>query len=126
EALVGELDLEEDVTVAGRKSEAEISQAFARAACVATASEREGYGLIVVEAAACGTPSVVVAGPENAATELVTEGVNGAVARDSTPDELGNALLRVVDAGLPLRASTSRWFAANAEALSLESSLAVV
>ena len=37
------------------------------------ASEREGYGLVVVEAAARGTPSVVVAGAENAAVELVDE-----------------------------------------------------
>ena len=45
----------------------EIDAAMARAACLATASEREGYGLVVVEAAAHGTPSVIVAGAENAA-----------------------------------------------------------
>ena len=37
-------------------------------------SRREGYGLVVVEAAARGVPSVVVADPDNAATELVQEG----------------------------------------------------
>ena len=35
-------------------------------------SRREGYGLVVVEAAARGVPSV--ADPDNAATELVQEG----------------------------------------------------
>ena len=44
-------------------------------------SRREGYGLVVVEACAAGTPSVVVADPDNAATELIEEGVNGFVAR---------------------------------------------
>ena len=43
-------------------------------------SRREGYGMVVVEAAARGTPSIVVAGEDNAATELIEEGVNGFVA----------------------------------------------
>jgi glycosyltransferase involved in cell wall biosynthesis len=126
EAVVRKLGLEQSIHVLGRRAEAEINTAFARAACVATASEREGYGLIVVETAAAGTPSVVVAGPENAATELVHEGVNGAIARDASADELAAALLRVVDAGTPLRESTADWFAANADKLTLERSLEVV
>ena len=69
----------------GRRPEDEVAAALARAACLATASEREGYGLVVVEAAARGTPSVVVEGPENAATELVTDGVNGAIAPTAEP-----------------------------------------
>ena len=43
-------------------------------------SAREGFGLVVAEAAADGTPSVVVAGEDNAAAELVIDGVNGFVA----------------------------------------------
>jgi len=126
EALVRELGLEADVKLIGRQPEEDIGAAFAHAACVATASEREGYGLIVVEAAAHGTPSVVVADPENAATELVSEGVNGEIARDSSPEELARALLRVVETGSSLRASTSQWFAANASRLMLERSLETV
>ena len=38
------------------------------------------YGLVVIESAVQGVPSVVVAGPDNAATELIEDGVNGAVA----------------------------------------------
>jgi DNA-binding NarL/FixJ family response regulator len=79
-----------------------------------------------VEVAAHATPSVVVAGAENAATELVSEGVNGAIARDASPEELASALLRVVDAGSALRASTSRWFAANSSRLMLDRSLETV
>ena len=42
----------------GRVPEDEVARDdCARAACVATASEREGYGLVVVEAAAKGTPA---------------------------------------------------------------------
>ena len=83
------------VRLRGRRPEDEVDEAIARAACLVTASEREGYGLVVVEAAARGTPSVVVAGPENAATELVEDGVNGVVSPDASPESLAAALERV-------------------------------
>ena len=101
EALVAELGVADGVRVAGHRPEDEVAAAFARAGCLATASEREGYGLVVVEAAARGTPSVVVAGPENAATELVADGVNGAVAPSAEPDDLAATILRVSRAGRP-------------------------
>ncbi|HEY4621663.1 MAG TPA: glycosyltransferase [Gaiellaceae bacterium] len=126
DALVRELGLASAVRVLGQRTEQEVAEAMARSACVATASEREGYGLVVVEAAALGTPSVVVAGPENAATELVREGVNGAVAESSAPDRIAAALTRVVDAGPTLRTSTARWFADNRSQLEIERSLDLV
>jgi glycosyltransferase involved in cell wall biosynthesis len=126
ESLAGELELYGSVRFLGGRPEQEVAEAFARAACLATASEREGYGLVVVEAAAHGTPSVVVAGSENAATELVRESVNGAVAADASPEQIGSALLRVVDAGPALRMSTSHWFADTADTLRLDRSLDVV
>jgi glycosyltransferase involved in cell wall biosynthesis len=112
--------------VAGRRPEEEVSRALARAGCLATASEREGYGLVVVEAAVHGTPSVVVAGPENAATELVEQGVNGAVAPSAVPGDLAAAILDVLDRGVALRSSTARWFEDNAGRLRLDRSLQLV
>jgi glycosyltransferase involved in cell wall biosynthesis len=126
EALVQGLALETSVDVRGPRAEQDVTQALARAACLATASEREGYGLVVVEAAAHGTPSVIVEGPENAAAELVRDGVNGAVAGSSSPEDLAEALLRVVEAGQALRTSTARWFTENAEMLTLDRSLELV
>jgi glycosyltransferase involved in cell wall biosynthesis len=93
------------------------------AMCMLLTSRREGYGLVVVEAAARATPSVVVAGEDNAATELIEEGVNGFVAAGAEPELIAAAIVRVHEAGLALRESTARWFAENAERLSLESSL---
>ena len=110
----------------GKRPETEVDAAMARAACLATASEREGYGLVVVEAAAHGTPSVIVAGSENAAIELVEDGVNGVVAPDDSPQSLATALLTAVDAGEPLRRSTARWFEENAARLRIDASLALV
>ena len=70
-----------------------------RALCLVLPSRREGYGLVVVEAAALGTPSVVVAGADNAATELVEEGVNGIIAPSAEPRDLADAIVRVHEAG---------------------------
>jgi glycosyltransferase involved in cell wall biosynthesis len=103
-----------------------IPAALRRALCLVLPSSREGYGLIVVEAAALGTPSVVVRGPDNAATELIEDGVNGFVAESPDPEDLADSILRVHEAGLGLRHSTAEWFARNSARLSIESSLATV
>jgi glycosyltransferase involved in cell wall biosynthesis len=97
-----------------------------RALCVLLPSQREGYGMVVVEASAHATPAVVVAAPDNAAVELVTDGVNGVVATDADAETIAAAIVRVQQAGMTMRESTARWFAENARRLSLESSVAIV
>ena len=87
---------------------------------------REGYGLVVVEAAALGTPSIVVADEDNAATELIVAGVNGAIAARPDPQAVADAIVQVHEAGRALRERTAQWFAENAFQLSLESSLQIV
>ena len=89
-------------------------------------SRREGYGLVVIEAAACGTPSVVVAGRDNAAVELIEDGVNGLIVDRPDADAIADAIVSVYERGLAMRESTAKWFAANARRLSLESSLSTV
>jgi glycosyltransferase involved in cell wall biosynthesis len=103
-----------------------VAAALARALCMVLPSRREGYGMIVVEAAAAGVPSVVVRGPDNAAVELIDDGVNGFVAQSAEPDAIADAIVRVHEAGPALRSSTADWFAANAERLSLARSLETV
>ena len=100
-----------------------LEEAVASALCLVLPSKREGYGLVVVEAASRGVPVVVVEGPDNAATELVEEGTNGAVAPSAKPDELAAAIVRIHRAGPPLRDSAAAWFRRNAERLSLERSV---
>jgi glycosyltransferase involved in cell wall biosynthesis len=97
-----------------------------RALCVLLPSEREGYGMVVVEASAHATPAVVVAAPDNAAVELVEDGVNGVIAHSVDPEAIAAAIVRVHDAGMEMRESTAHWFAKNARDLSLESSLKIV
>jgi glycosyltransferase involved in cell wall biosynthesis len=100
-----------------------VHDAIRRACCLLLPSRREGYGLVVVEAAAAGTPTVLVRGPDNAAVELIEEGVNGVIAAGPEPAQLADAVVAVWNAGAALRASTGEWFARNREALSIERSL---
>jgi hypothetical protein len=64
-----------------------------------------------------------VAAPDNAATGLVSEGENGYVAASASPRDLAAAIERVHAEGHGMRERTAAWFAANAERLSLASSL---
>jgi glycosyltransferase involved in cell wall biosynthesis len=120
---VRSLGLDDVVELAGTAPPAQIAEAFAEAACVLQPSRREGYGLIVVEAVSLGTPVIVVEGSENASVELIEPGINGLVASSTDPDQLGQAVINVVEGGAQLRRSTLDWYERNRETLSLQHSL---
>jgi glycosyltransferase involved in cell wall biosynthesis len=122
---IARLGLQEIVALPGFVATEEIDAGLARALCLLLPSRREGYGLVVVEAAAHGTPSVVVSGPDNAAVELIEDGVNGVVAADTSPPALADAIARVAEGGEPMRATTRRWFEDNVERMSLARSLEI-
>jgi len=111
------------VRFAGRVPDAELERLMGDAAVLVNPSAREGFGLVVAEAASHGTPSVVVAGEDNAAAELVVDGENGFVAASAAPDVLGAAIVRAVAGGEPLRRSTAAWFARERRARSLAGSV---
>jgi glycosyltransferase involved in cell wall biosynthesis len=121
--LIDESGLDGAVRAPGFVAGELVEDAVKRALCLLFPSRREGYGLVVIEAAAVGTPSVVVDAPDNAAAELVEDGVNGFVAKSAEPEELGEAILRVHEAGPALRESTADWFRRNRKRLSLETSV---
>lgn len=94
----------------GFVSEERLEELMANAACLVNPSRREGYGLVVVEASAHGTPVVLVEGSGNAATELIAPGVNGFLAPDAGARGLGDAIVRAVGGGDPLRETTRQWY----------------
>jgi glycosyltransferase involved in cell wall biosynthesis len=115
-------DLESVVSAPGFVDQEVLENALATALALVLPSRREGYGLVVIESAARGVPVVVVAGPDNAAVELVEDGVNGIVAQSSDAHELAEAIARIDAGGPQLRASTAAWFERNAERLSFDRS----
>jgi glycosyltransferase involved in cell wall biosynthesis len=125
-ALIAANQLEAVVKAPGFVDRAVVEDALSRALCLVLPSRREGYGLVVVEAMSYGTPAIVVAGPDNAATELIAEAENGFVSPSASPEDLAEAILRVHEAGHALRESTLGWFRRNATRLSLSHSLEVV
>jgi glycosyltransferase involved in cell wall biosynthesis len=123
--IVRSRGLTEVIDVPGFVTTERVDEAIGRALCLLLPSRREGYGLVVVEAAAQGTPSIVVAGPDNAAVELIEPSVNGFVAPSASPEDLAAAIRAVADGGEALRARTRAWFEAHASAVSLDRSLDV-
>ncbi|MGN7968625.1 glycosyltransferase family 4 protein [Microbacterium sp. 22296] len=94
----------------GFVSDAELDRLLHGAVALANPSRREGYGLVVVEANAHGTPVVLVADEGNAATELIDDGVNGVVSPTIRSADLARAIRDVVDGGDDLRRSSRAWY----------------
>ncbi|HEY7933300.1 MAG TPA: glycosyltransferase [Solirubrobacteraceae bacterium] len=125
-AAIAEHGAQETITAPGFVDSQQVDAALRKSLCMLLPSSREGYGMIVVEACAQATPAVVVAAADNAAVELVCEGVNGTIVPSADPEMIAQAIVRVHEAGMALRESTAQWFAQNSQRLSLESSLRVV
>ncbi|MDT0115758.1 glycosyltransferase family 4 protein [Microbacterium sp. PRF11] len=94
----------------GFVSDAELDALLHGAVCLVNPSRREGYGLVVVEANAHGTPVVLVDDEGNASTELIDAGVNGVVSPTTDPTDLARAIRDVVDGGDDLRRSARAWY----------------
>jgi len=124
--LIDALGLSDTVEAPGFVAQEQIERALATALCLVLPSRREGYGLVVVEAASMGTPSVVVVGPDNAAVELIEDGVNGTLAPSASAADLAAAIARVLDGGAELRSSTAAWFERHRRTLDLGASFDTV
>ena len=127
QAVIRDLRAESWVHLTGRVSEHDLVRTYQRSWVAASASAREGWGLSLTEAAACGTPAVAtdIAGHRDSArhgeTGLLVPG---------TADELGAALAQVLldpdlrarlGAGALQRAGELSW---DATALGLMGALA--
>jgi glycosyltransferase involved in cell wall biosynthesis len=120
---IGELGLDGAVNAPGFVSPEVLEELYRRAGCVLAPSLRDGYGMVVAEAAARGVPVVVCPGPDNAAAERVLNGVNGRIAASAEPADIGAAVVDVIDRGQALRTSVARWYDDHAEELSVHATI---
>lgn len=93
EQLIDDLGLNSNVTLVDfRDTHGEILGLMKAADVFVLPSRREGFGMTVLEALACGTPVVTINHPQNAAAELIDNGETGYIA-DATPKAVADALL---------------------------------
>ena len=92
EALRDELGATEWVSLPGRVDDDELVDWYRRAWVVASSSQREGWGMTLTEAAACGTPAVATAIAGHA--DAVLDGESGLLVDDlgDLPAALGRVL----------------------------------
>jgi glycosyltransferase involved in cell wall biosynthesis len=118
EALREELGAADWISLPGRVDDGELVDWYRRAWVVASSSQREGWGMTLTEAAACGTPAVATAIAGHA--DAVLDGASGVLVDD--PADLPDALGRVLgDDVLRSRLSKgalarARWFTWDATA----------
>lgn len=80
EKLVAELDLSDNIQLPGFVKETDDVYALMKSSKVfMLPSTREGFGIVAIEANACGLPIIVINHPENAAKDLVQNKKNGCV-----------------------------------------------
>ena len=123
QALTKNLRFPQKVQFLGKVSDEILALLMQQATLLVNPSKREGFGLVVAEAAQWGTPSVVINEPDNAAKELIDPGVNGFIAEESTTESLALAIKEALDSGSDLRVSTRNWFVQKSKLGGLTSSL---
>jgi glycosyltransferase involved in cell wall biosynthesis len=122
-AEVTRLHLENIVSCPGFVPWDEVDRAMRRAMCLILPSEREGYGAVVMEAIARGTPAIVVRAPYNAATGLIVENVNGFIAPSIGAYDLSAQIVKVHQEGRDLLLRTHQWFYEHAQEVSIDASV---
>ncbi|MDO5499613.1 MAG: glycosyltransferase family 4 protein [Propionibacteriaceae bacterium] len=96
-AQVERLGLGDAVRMIGWLAESHDVYAHMKSAKVfALPSNREGFGMVVAEALACGTPVVTIDSPENASQHLINPGVSGSVTAND-PRAFADGLLEWLD-----------------------------
>ena len=116
EQLAAHLGLSAQVSFLGALDADEEVWAWLRAArVVVSPSDREGFGLVVAESLALGTPVACVAHPHNDASRLVEDGRTGSVVPPGDLEALASAVERWLDAPDRRAEISARFWATHPE-----------
>ena len=114
--LADELGIADRVTFLPPQSREDLATLFRAADLVAVPSYSESFGLVALEAQACGTP--VVAAAVGGLPVAVRDGITGALVAGHDIDKWSNALDRLLRQGAPQAEAMSRAAAAHASTFS--------
>ncbi|MHB8743073.1 MAG: glycosyltransferase family 4 protein [Sulfuricaulis sp.] len=100
--LSSDLDIARSVVFTGKASHAELRRYYSTSLChilvsVNTESAFEGYGLVHLEANACGIPSIGAAGTAN--EDVIEDGYNGYLCAQNDSGQLAMLMERILEAG---------------------------
>jgi glycosyltransferase involved in cell wall biosynthesis len=99
ENVVGQLDLRDSVTFAGFVPAAELSDHYNLCDVFAMPSKGEGFGIVYLEALACGKP--VLAGNRDGSVDALLNGELGALIDPDDPEEIANSLISILRGAYP-------------------------
>lgn len=96
EKLVQELNIQNNVIFKGfMKNYVDLISYIKSSKVFVLPSTREGFGIVVIEANACGIPVVVVNHKMNAAVDLITAGENGLISNLSESDVANKIIMSI-------------------------------
>jgi len=94
-ALQKELGLDEMVTFFGARDHETLQYYYAASEAVVVPSHYESFGMVALEAMACGTP--VIASEVGGLAYLIEDGITGFHVPDRAPDELGGKIKLILE-----------------------------
>jgi Glycosyltransferase len=92
--LIHELDMNKQIKLLGALSREEVSKEMKACDVFALASEHETFGVVYIEALACGKP---VIGADNGGAEDIIREDNGIIAKKKDVEDLTKALIKMKD-----------------------------
>jgi glycosyltransferase involved in cell wall biosynthesis len=96
EDLTSKLGLDENVTFTGFVDQDGLTAFMKSSKVFVLPSEREGFGLVIIEANACKLPVISISHEMSAVRELVQDGVNGFLVSRGSPDEIADVILKLI------------------------------
>jgi D-inositol-3-phosphate glycosyltransferase len=119
--LARAFSLDGAVQFAGRVEQRELPLYYSAADVLAVPSLYESFGIVALEALACGTP--VIAAPVGAMDSIIKKNINGCIVRGSTPAAFARAIASCTTAGRPDRATVRQSVAGFSWACAADSML---